>query len=809
MGTDNLRSFVPVLLIVASLASTGHRVALAQPSVGRPRVGLALGGGSARGLAHVGVLEWLEEHRIPVDAVAGTSIGALVGAAYASGRSAAEVAALVGDVDWDRLFGGEVEYAVKSFRRKEDRRGYPVRLELGLRDGLRGAPSLDQGHAVDLFLSRLALPFALPLRFDDLPIPFRAVATDLEAAAAVELAGGSLASALRATMAIPGVFQPVEREGLVLADGGLLDNVPADVVSRMGVDVVIAVDVSAPLGARDRLQSLVGVANQAIGVMMVERTRRVIGLYADHVVAPATEDVGSGDWRELETIRALGYEAAADVGGSLAYLALSPVEWEAHLEARRRRRASAAIEPTFVTVDAASEQGAEEIGGAVEPLLGRPLDPDALDRRLASVMGRGRYGSLGYDLLRDGDAIGIGVRVSDKPHGPPFVNLAIAVENHADAVELATGVRLTVLDAGARDAELRFDLMLGSDPEARLDYYLPRGGSPWFVAPRLELQNERQRYSLAGNTIASYRVRRELAGIDLGRTFGATGELRMGYEMAGFQARVRVGDPVLREYGGLEHGARVKWVHDGHDHWLTPSGGTRVETELRWFAAAPERPSGFIQARFGSTTFFRAAPAGRVFVPSPGARRCPTIRSRRSISPRWAARSASARSRPTGFARRAPRTRVPAIFTNWGGCRTWSAARFTRASGSSRAARSRRCGMPASTPACRQGCWWTPCSARSSPAPASAATVRPRTSWPWAGPSGNRRPANRHAQSSSGGIISQFVPPDRARGVRMPDPGTRRTGLAAPPVDVGRGTRSRAGRDPLGSRDAAPGRPPS
>ncbi|MCE2541747.1 MAG: patatin-like phospholipase family protein [Acidobacteria bacterium] len=606
-------------LVALSLYTTAHGsadrlAACAQESAARPRVGLALGGGSARGLAHVGVLEWLEERRIPVDAIAGTSIGALVGAAYASGRTATEVVTLVGGIDWDRLFSGEVDYALKSFRRKEDRRRYPVRLELGLRDGLRLAPGLDQGHAVDLFLSRLALPYSLPLSFDDLPIPFRAVATDLEAAAVVEIGSGSLASALRATMAFPGVFQPVEREGLLLADGGLLNNAPADVVSRMEVDVVIAVNVSAPLVTRDRLQSLVGVANQAIGVMMAERTRSVLARYADHVITPAVENVPGGAWRQFDTTRTLGYRAAAAAGDMLDYLALTPADWTSHLEARRTRRASTAGEPTFVRVEGVGPEAADAIGQVVEPLLRTALDPDALDLRLAELVGRGRFGSLGYDLLRNGGAgTGIGVRASGKPHGPPFVNVAIEVENRADEVELAAGTRLTVLDVGARDAEIRVDLVLGSDPDARVEYFLPRGGSPWFVAPRLELRNARQRFSVAGTPVASYRTRRVVAGADVGLTLGSRNELRIGYEAARFEARLRVGDPML-QYSGPERGVRVRWVYDGHDHWIAPRSGTRIETEARWLTTAPERQSGFLQAQFASATFFPAGREGRLFV---------------------------------------------------------------------------------------------------------------------------------------------------------------------------------------------------
>jgi len=196
-----------------------------------------------------------------------------------------------------------VAYPSKAFRRKEDRREFPVGLEFGVRDGLRLAPGLDPGHEIGLFVSRLALPYAAPLHCDDLPIPFRAVATDLEAAVPLALDRGSRAGALRATMAIPGIFEPIVLDDRFLADGGLLNNVPADVARAMGADIVIAVDVGEPLGRREALTSLVAVANQAIAVMMAPRTLAVLDQYADHVIAPAVEHVRSDAWRDFEEIR--------------------------------------------------------------------------------------------------------------------------------------------------------------------------------------------------------------------------------------------------------------------------------------------------------------------------------------------------------------------------------------------------------------------------------------------------------------------------------------------------------------------------
>ena len=607
------------LLLLTVVGLVCPPVAQAQES--RPRVGLALGGGAARGLAHVGVLEWLEEHRIPVDAVAGTSMGGLVGGAYAAGRTAGEVRAMVADIDWDRLFSGDVDYRSKSYRRKEDRRRYPVGLEFGWRDGPRMAQSLDPGHEVDLLLSRLALPHALPLDFDDLPIPFRAVATDLEAAAVAELGSGSLASALRATMSIPGVFDPVERDGLLLGDGGLLNNVPADVVSRMDVDVVIAVDVGVPLQTREEMRSLVSLAGQSLQIMMTERARSVMSRHADHIITPPLEGISLLDWRRFDTIRAMGYEAAAEVGESLAYLSLSPAEWARHVEARRARRPPPLAELQFVEVEGVDRRSAEEIARALEAVLGAAPNPDELDSRLTRLAGGGRYRSLGYDAALESDRAGIVVRARDKSHGPPFLNLALEVEDRTAAGwELSAGTRLTFFDAGSRGAELRLDLSVGPDSDARLDYYLPvLAGSPVFVAPRVDFDSRRQWFAAPEDEERPrYRTRRVGGGADIGVALGRAAELRIGYEAAKVTAHHEAGTALLPDIDGREHGARVKFVYDGHDDWLLPRRGVRIATEARWLASAAGQSSGYAEARIRGSLFLPLGRRGRVFLLAAG-----------------------------------------------------------------------------------------------------------------------------------------------------------------------------------------------
>ena len=179
---------------------------------GRPTVGVAFGGGSARGIAHVGVIRWLEEHRIPIDVAAGTSMGGLIGGAFASGMDARELEDFIGSLDWDQLFGAS-SFAHKNIRRKADARAYPSRLEFGLRGGIVPPTALNDGEYVELLLGRIAAPYFSIDDFDDLPTPFRTVAVDLLSAQPVVLRNGSLADAMRATMSLPLIFPPVERTG--------------------------------------------------------------------------------------------------------------------------------------------------------------------------------------------------------------------------------------------------------------------------------------------------------------------------------------------------------------------------------------------------------------------------------------------------------------------------------------------------------------------------------------------------------------------------------------------------------------------
>src|SRR5450631_469894 len=226
------------LLLISSLPSIAQDAA---PAKKRQTLGLALQGGGALGLAHVGVITWMEEHHIPVDYISGTSMGGLVGGVYATGRNATELRQVVNSINWDQVMAGGTPFQDLAFRRKEDARDYPNSLEFGLRKGVQFPEGFNSGQQVSLVLDKIALPYSEIKSFNDLPTPFACVATDLITEKPKVFRSGSLSLALRSTMSLPGIFTPVRTKDAIYADGGLLQNIPVEVAKTMGADVVLGV----------------------------------------------------------------------------------------------------------------------------------------------------------------------------------------------------------------------------------------------------------------------------------------------------------------------------------------------------------------------------------------------------------------------------------------------------------------------------------------------------------------------------------------------------------------------------------------
>lgn len=582
------RALAGVFALLTTTTAGGVMAQQTQPATtSRPRVGLALGGGSARGIAHIGVLRWLDEHRIPVDYIAGTSMGGLVGGAFAAGMSPDEIADLLRNADWDIMFLGDSPFKYKTFRRKEDARAYPARIDFGWKKGFRAPSGLEPGQQIDLLLAKIALPYSGIGSFDDLPTSFRCVATDVNASESVVLSSGSLARSLRATMAIPAVFGPVELDGRLLVDGGVLNNVPADVVRAMGADIVIAVDVGSRSDPSSDGESMFTLLSKTIDTMMIPRTREALRC-ADIVIRPEMPDVTAVDWRRSDEIAGLGYESAEESAASLIPLAIDAAAYEWYNADRAKRRRTELPAPRFITVEGVPPRERKQIGDMLADQIGTPLEMSRLSTALASVTGTDRYETATPELITTSEGDGLLVRIKPKGYGPPFISLAFDLDNtRSTEFSMNARARITAYDVAGAGSEVRADAGVGSGLVLAGELYRPLGETPWFIAPRATASRTLSNGYMGDRFAAEYRTSRAGIGLDLGLNTSAKSQLRIGCDVANLRSSVRVGDPLLPVVRGNESFASVRWTYDGQTSPVVPTRGvlTRVTTR-RFFAAA-------------------------------------------------------------------------------------------------------------------------------------------------------------------------------------------------------------------------------
>jgi NTE family protein len=516
----------------------------------RPRIGLVLSGGGARGAAHAGVIRVLEELRIPVDAVAGTSMGAVVGGLYAAGLGADEIDQVFRELDWQDLLTDRAPRRDLVYRRKQDDRSILAKGALGVRpgEGVELPLGLVQGQKVTQLLRTATLRVAEVRDFDRLPIPFRALATDLETGEPVVLRSGDLATVLRASMSAPGVFAPVEIDGRMLVDGGLVDNLPVDLARSMGVDLLIAVDVSFPLAARDGLGSALDVTNQMIAIMVRRGTlesRSRLGP-RDILVEPDLGRMTAVSFRGVPEAIESGAAAAQAAHARLAALSLSPEAYAAWVAARQRApRATEAV--AFVRPGPGSADDAHRIEAVFGNLAGEPLEQSVLQRKLERQYGLDRYESVDYRYVREDGGLGLEIDARRKSWGPNFLRLGVGLEQDFDGGATANaGASLLMTDLNAFDAEWLLDVQLGEEPHLITEFFQPLSlTGDLFVAPGFRYQLQTLQLVEDGQRVARYRVRDTEVSLALGAELSNWGQVRLGLARGDGTAKVMIGDESL------------------------------------------------------------------------------------------------------------------------------------------------------------------------------------------------------------------------------------------------------------------------
>ena len=615
-----------MLLVILICAVPPSCVAQGEPAtVAKPRlkIGVALEGGGALGLAHIGVLQWFEEQHVPVDFVAGTSMGGLVGGFYATGLSPEEMKNLIEGLDWEEILSDRTPYEDLSFLRKQDQRAYPNSLVLGLRKGLYLPAGLNSGQQIGMLIDRETLLYSGLPSFDALPVPFRCVATDLVSAKQFVFNGGSLAEALRATMSIPGAFAPVHDAQHVYVDGGLVNNLPTDVVRQMGADIVIAVHLeTSPVEAKN-IQSLVSVLEQSVRVVVSEGEIRGLA-NADAIVSVPLEHFASSDFAKNAPIMQAGYDAAKGKSKLLAGFALDDADWNEYVHERDSRKQTIAVVPQFIDVQGTTAPAQEDIRRRLKTFVGKPLSTDKLDPVLTQLTGTGRYDTLDYRVVERDGRQGLLIVVREKVSAPSTLRTAFEVDgSEAGDVEYTLGTRLTLMDVAGFRSEWRTDFLFGNTYGISSELYRPFWAeSKWFFAPHADASYAAFQIYAKNDPLADYRIYRTNIGADLGYGFSRFSELRVGYEVGELSTKLRLGTPEIPAVDGRLGAARMRFAMDHTDDPVIPRRGFRVESNFHWFDTYPGTTSAFpvLDARIGffqpvsqAASFFLSSEGGSTF----------------------------------------------------------------------------------------------------------------------------------------------------------------------------------------------------
>lgn len=553
----------------------------------RPKIGLVLSGGAARGLAHIGVLKALEEQGIKIDAIAGTSMGAVVGGLYASGYKIDELEKLALNIDWQQALSDAPPREDVPFRRKQDDRDFLVKQKLSFRDdGSLGLPlGVIQGQNLALLLESLLAHASDTRDFDKLPIPFRAVATDIASGEKVVFRKGHLPQVIRASMSIPAVFAPVELDGRLLVDGGMTDNIPLDVAREMGVDIAIVVDIGTPLRNRKQLTTVVDVLNQSITLMTRRNSEEQLAALHknDILIQPSLASFGVTDFGRAQEMIDAGYRATKILEARLARL--KPTQpLDAELTAARAPSQRTPI-ITSIKVENDSKVGDDVIRYYIRQKVGEPLDMGRLQTDMGTLYGLDYFEQVQYRVVHKGKDQTLVISARGKRSGTDYLRVGLNLSDDMrgdSAFNLGASYRVNGINR--LGAEWLTRAQIGDKQELYSEFYQPLDvGSRYFIAPYASFEAQNVESILDNDPIAQYRVERYGFGLNVGRQIGNSGEIRFGVGEAWGKADVRIGDQDLPSESFNEGFYQLKYSFDSFDNVYFPHEGKDIGLTFRQF----------------------------------------------------------------------------------------------------------------------------------------------------------------------------------------------------------------------------------
>jgi NTE family protein len=612
----SLRIGLALALIVSPLMA----VAQSEPQAPkRLTIGVALEGGGALGLAHIGVLRWFEQHHIPIDYLSGNSMGALVGGLYATGKSPDDLEQLVEGMDWPLVIGSKTPYEDLSFRRKEDARAIPNDLVVGFKHGVTLPSGLSAGQQISLVIDHETLAYSSVKSFDELPIPFRCVSTELISGKAHVFSSGPIGLAMRSSMSLPAIFAPIRDGDRLYVDGALVDNLPTDLARQMGPDVVIAIHLQVAPVTADEIQSLFSVLGRSITVGTAATELRGME-EADIVVKVDVQKFTSLEFDKAEALIQKGMEAAEEKAKILQPYALDQSAWDKYVAQRDARKKAAVGIPQFVRVEGTTTDAEQKIQKFLQPLVGKPIDTKMLDTYLTRLTGVGRFESASYGLTQNDGQVGLLVTVREKNYAPPVLQPAFNVDGtQPDNVTFTLGGRLTFLDIAGFGSELRTDFQFGNTYGIDTEFYKRFSQiSPWFFAPRVSASDATQWIYSYGNPKADYRIGKAAFGVDIGYAVSRFSEVRVGYEVGYLDASLKLGTPQFSSVKGQVGASRFRFLTDHTDDPIIPRRGYLTELNFHWVDTSPGAPAAFPTMELRTEAFKPISGPASVFLYAEG-----------------------------------------------------------------------------------------------------------------------------------------------------------------------------------------------
>lgn len=553
----------------------------------RPKIGLALSGGGARGAAHVGVIRELEKLQIPIDYIAGTSMGAVVGGLYASGMSSDEIEQQLKSIDWGAVFNDKPTRVELSQRRKTDDLLYLIKGKVGVSEkGVSIPNAAVQGQKFDLILKKLTLPVTGIDNFDDLPIPYRAVAMDIVTGEEVVIASGDLSIAMHASMAIPAAFAPIELNGQLLVDGGSANNLPISVVRDMGADIVIAIDISTPLLKKDELGRALAVIDQLAGLLTSRNVAAQVKTLTkkDVLIVPELGDVSTMSFdKVLDAVHA-GEMKGREMKRQLVKLSLNDTDYQRY-KSRHTVADWQAPVVTFVHFENNTSLSNEVLRERFTVKPGDPLDTKKIEEGLTTLYGLGVFQTIKYDLVTEDGKTGIVINAQEKAWGTDSLQAGLQLSSDfTGQSDFNIGFAYTMMPVNDLNGEWRVGLQLGENSSVFTEIYQPLDpAGRYFATAGSFFRNDTVRLYDDQSTPAEseYEVQGWELKAAIGRNFKNNANVRIGISRSKGSADIAVGDSALGNFDFDDGYYFIKGVVDTLDSLYFPRSGTRAVVEWK------------------------------------------------------------------------------------------------------------------------------------------------------------------------------------------------------------------------------------